>query len=232
MKLLGMPIAAAAFASLSTISLLSGGAPARAAPIFNWTGCYIGASAGGTWGKAEVDFAEAKPNGSIVGGQFGCDYHGPSNWLVGLQGEFNWADARDHQDYILTPIGGGTFETRIDWFASATARLGYAAGPWLIYGKGGAAWVRDRLKDVGSFIGPFAFDGETTRSGWTAGGGVELALAPNWSAILKYDYYGFGRKSVSIPGVDFLGPGAESMLLKQNFSVVRVGINYRFSTSR
>ena len=31
-----------------------------------------------------------------------------------------------------------------------------------------------------------------TRTGWTAGTGVEWAFATHWSATLEYDYYDFG----------------------------------------
>jgi outer membrane immunogenic protein len=32
----------------------------------------------------------------------------------------------------------------------------------------------------------------TTPSGWTIGGGTELALGPNWSATLEYLYVDLG----------------------------------------
>jgi outer membrane immunogenic protein len=222
----------AGIAGVAAAALYS--APAAAiAPSYNWTGCYIGVNAGGMWGKADADFASTNPNGFAGGGQLGCDYQSMSNWVVGLQGDFNWTRAHDSQNYDIPPIGGGMFETRMDWFASATARLGYAAGPWLIYGKGGAAWVRDRLMDSGSIlIVSFDFSGNVTRSGWTAGGGFEYAFAPNWSAFVEYDFYDFGTKDVTIPGIGGLppGPSSETISFKQNFSVVKAGINFRFST--
>ena len=121
----------------------------------------------------------------------------------------------------------------MDWFASATARLGYASGPWLFYGKGGAAWVRDQLRNFAQLSSSaFDFSGNTTRSGWTIGGGLEYAFAPNWSASLEYSYYNFGTKSVTLSGItDSPGgttPASESIPLDQNFSVVKLGLNYRF----
>lgn len=207
-------------------------APAVAAPTYNWTGCYIGASAGGMWGKAETDFAETKPNGFIGGGQFGCDYQYPSNWLLGLQGEFNWANAQDRQT-VFPVLSIETLDAKVDWFASATARLGYASGPWLFYGKAGPAWVRDKLHDFGSvFISSFDYSGSATQTGWTGGAGFEYAFAPNWSTYFEYDFYDFGTKSVGLSGMAGVIPAAstETISLKQNFSVVKVGINYRFST--
>ena len=238
-KLLLAGIAAAAFS----------GAPALAGPppaSYSWTGCYIGASAGGAWGNAAIDnnFAvgfpanhvRADPNGFVGGGQMGCDYQNSSNWLIGLQGEFNWSNAHGHQTVFPPfPYVSETLDASVDWYASVTARLGYVSGPWLFYGKGGVAWVRDPLKDVGLLASSsFEFSGNITRVGWTIGGGLEYAIAPNWSASFEYGYYGFGTKSVTLsgsttaPGLTL--PGSESIPLNQNFSVVKVGLNYRFST--
>jgi outer membrane immunogenic protein len=217
-------------------------APAHAAPPYNWSGCYIGGSVGGMWwGESETPFGFAggeafnrAPTGFIGGGQIGCDYQMPSNWLVGIQGEFNGARGRASETAVSVPISIETFDKKIDWFASATVRLGYASGPWLLYGKGGAAWVRDKFRDSGEiFIFPFDLSGDVTQTGWTAGAGLEYAFAPNWSASIEYDYYGFGTKSVTLTGTAFpAGATTESISLKQNFSVVKVGLNYRFATGR
>ena len=43
------------------------------------------------------------PSGLVAGGQIGCDYQNPSNWLIGLQGEFNWTNAHGHQT-IFHPL--------------------------------------------------------------------------------------------------------------------------------
>jgi outer membrane immunogenic protein len=222
--------------------------PPVVAPAYNWTGCYIGGSAGGTWGNAAIDSAfdpgfpanhlHTDPNGFIGGGQIGCDYQNPSNWLIGLQGEFNLTSAHSNQTvYPPFPYRSETFDERMDWFASATARLGYVSGPWLFYGKGGAAWVRDNLNDSSELeSSSFNFNGNTARSGWTVGAGFEYAIAPNWSTSFEYGYYNFGTKSVTLSGLTFsamgFAPGSESIPLNQNFSVIKAGLNYRFSAGR
>jgi outer membrane immunogenic protein len=221
------------FWTLAALLLISASAPAMAQrSIYQWTGCYIGVSGGGTWGEAETDFNRVTPNGFIGGGQFGCDYQAPSNWVIGLQGEFNWADAQDRR--MTGVLDLDTLDTRVNWFASATARFGYASGPWLLYGKGGAAWVRDAFKNFGNFfILSFDYNGSGTLSGWTAGVGVEYALAPNWSINFGYDYYDFGTESVSVSGVAGVIPAASTSTIsvKQNFSVVKIGLNYRFGSN-
>jgi outer membrane immunogenic protein len=59
--------------------------------------------------------------------------------------------------------------------------------------------------------------------GWTAGAGVEVAFADNWTAKAEYLFVDFGKFTckVSLP---VCGTGTVS--LTEN--VVRAGINYKF----
>jgi outer membrane immunogenic protein len=63
------------------------------------------------------------------------------------------------------------------------------------------------------------------RTGWTAGAGVEYALAQNWTAKLEYDYLGFGSESenLSTP-TPTVYPTSASL----NVQEVKAGINYKF----
>src|SRR5277367_1580428 len=76
---------------------------------FTWTSCYIGMHAGGAWKTSDVTdpvllvqdnvnlggpgFTTGGPttvgvneNGAVVGGQIGCDYQFPSNFVLGIEG--------------------------------------------------------------------------------------------------------------------------------------------------
>lgn len=229
MDKLGAAIAVAAFSVAASFSLPAN-ADYRTGSALNWTGCYVGANAGGGWGKSEppeVGFAQNKPQGFIGGGQFGCDYQAVTNWLVGIGGDFTWSNMKD-SDFIPVPIiASDTFSTKVDWFASVTGRFGYVAGQWLIYGKAGAAWVRDDLRDIFATLGPGGntWEGSKTLSGWTAGGGLEYVFAPNWSAFVEYDFYDFSN-NVTLSST--VGGSSETFRLKQDFSIVKIGLNYRF----
>jgi hypothetical protein len=37
-----------------------------------------------------------------------------------------------------------------------------------------------------------------TRTGYTAGAGLEWAFAPHWSATLEYDFYDFGENAFAV----------------------------------
>ena len=74
--------------------------------------------------------------------------------------------------------------------------IGAAFDRLLVYGKGGVAFAQDHstLNDV---FGGSASTSQT-RTGWTAGAGLEYALDRNWSAKLEYDYLGFGSQTLNL----------------------------------
>ena len=96
--------------------------------------------------------------------------------------------------------GSGTVESKVKWFDALTGRLGYLVAPnWLLYGQGGAAWTK---AEVSAFNGLGAQVGSisgNSRTGWTAGAGVEWMFVPHWSAFIEYNYMGFGTRSSSFP---------------------------------
>ena len=61
------------------------------------------------------------------------------------------------------------------------------------------------------------------RFGWTAGAGVEVPIAPNWTAKGEYLWTGYPTTSVNYP---FLGQRISSDFTLQE---LRLGLNYHFS---
>jgi outer membrane immunogenic protein len=99
----------------------------------------------------------------------------------------------------------GAAHSKTEWLASATGRLGWAWDRWLIYTKGGAAWVGDNYSaDIPIFNEHL--EASETRTGWTVGGGIEWAFWENWSAKLEYDFYDFGTRGVTLTGTFSGGP--------------------------
>ena len=89
--------------------------------------------------------------------------------------------------------------SRIKSLASVTGRVGYGWDRFLGYVKGGGAWERD---DYTITILPASRPASATRSGWTVGIGGEYAFT-NWlSGFVEYNYYDFGKRSLT-----FLSPG-------------------------
>src|SRR5665811_92049 len=69
-------------------------APAYAAPIYNWTGFYIGGHIGGAF-SSDNNFSGLatgnNSNGRFLGGlQGGADYQFAPNWVLGVEGQYSW----------------------------------------------------------------------------------------------------------------------------------------------
>lgn len=224
--LCGAPIAVANAADLSRPAEQP--APSYApAPLYitSWTGFYLGGHIGGAFGDTSWTDPFSGFNdspslaGFIGGGQVGYNYQ--INALVlGVEGDFSGTTLSGN----TTDAGGYTHNTSIDWTSTVTGKLGFAVDRALFYGKGGIAFANgsDTVTDP---FGNTATQGNTTRTGWTAGAGLEYALDRNWSARIEYDYLGFGSQSFT-----FTGPvlGSAPAAVNMNIQRALLGIDYRF----
>jgi outer membrane immunogenic protein len=208
-------------------------------PVYSWTGCYLGGNVGGAWQHnstfdAVAIFDTGGDHGSSVigGAQVGCDYQFASNWVIGIQGMFDWTDINSSHLYPGTTTE--TLGIKTKWVDTLTGRIGYTVWPQtLLYFKGGGAWARVDYSDADPINGGFPYAGQASvaRSGWTVGGGVEYAFLPNWSAFAEYDYIDLGNRNVSLTyscvgGCGFQNPYIYTV--SHNISEFLVGINYRF----
>ena len=186
--------------------------------------------------------SNANPLGGI---QAGCDYQFMSNWIVGAAGDFSWTNINGQTaDPFFAGKHGApiTLGYKTDSLATVTGRVGYAWQRYLVYAKGGGAWARDHydiqnLESINNqFCGASTLEAcnptaNETRFGWTIGGGFEWALAPNWSAMVEYNHYGFGTKTLFFDAPNsFSGP--TPLFIKQSVDVIKVGANFRFGMGR
>ena len=206
------------------------------APSHNWTGCYVGATAGGLW--SEQSWLNRTPGGafynqslgshdveSFIGGvQAGCDYQVAGGFLIGVQGDYGWTDAVG--SHPSTRETGVTYHSGIDGLGTVTGRVGYGWNRLLGYVKAGGAWQQDDYWATTTILGT-AYRESVTRSGWTVGGGGEYALTPRLSAFVEYNHYDFGDPVVGLtPQV--AGLPRAFVKLDETSDVVRAGINLRF----
>jgi outer membrane immunogenic protein len=236
-------LASAALASLSIPALAADLAvKAPVLPSFTWTSCFLGAHAGGSWGRKDitdpvalveenafltpatgVTTGQVNPSGAVIGGQFGCDYQFAPNWVAGVEGSASGATMKGSTTVDLVDVGDTARVTaRTDFLGSVTGRLGYAVDRWLYYVKGGAAWAGDKYTVVGN---GFGFEGLDTRSGWTVGAGIEWAFSRNWSARLEYDYYGLGTRTIQMTD-SINGFGPAPIDVKQSVQTMKLGVNF------
>ena len=180
-------------------------------PPYVWTGCYIGGNVGGAFAHIDVTNVSSGASGSRTSEYQLCWWRSDRLRLPVLQfvgGRHSQHVRRDrhspHQNICRPNLctGFGTTDTKLKWFDALTGRLGYLVAPnWLIYGQGGAAWTKAEataFNGLGAQVGSISGH---SRTGWTAGGGVEWMFVPHWSLFLEYNYMGFGTRSSSFPSL-------------------------------
>jgi outer membrane immunogenic protein len=194
------------------------------APVFSWTGCYIGGNVGGLWAKkdwSDAGLAESSQdvNSWLAGAQVGCNYQ-VSTWVFGIQGDYDWTNASASAADQL--FASATDHTTIKSLASVTGRVGYAWDRFLGYVKGGGAWEKDNYDITGGGIAATASE---TRTGWTIGVGGEYAFTDWLTGFAEYNYYDFGTKTNSFTDAVL---GTELIDIKERKSVAKVGLNIKF----
>jgi high affinity Mn2+ porin len=140
------------------------------------------------------------------------------------------------QSFSSPLIGQANYQDSVAYTGTARGRLGYVLdNNWLIYGTGGFAFAYDKLQRIqiaGMPAGGTAMPGDVQnallwRLGWTIGAGLEVPVAPHWTAKLEYQYASFGSSSAMFPDA---AQRFDSNLAVQS---VRLGFNYQIGeTSR
>jgi len=238
MRKYSLTLVAAATIGLTATQALAADLPRKAPayvppapPPVTWTGCYIGANIGGifTNGSATFDGVEVSRDNSgfAGGGQIGCDYQFSGGWVIGFRNMFDGTSVNRSRNFFDPAFGApGTVSGNLNWFDTLTGRLGYSFTPgWLLYGQGGAAWVKTST-DVA--IAGLTFGGNSnTRTGWTAGGGVEWMFTRGWSAFLEGNYMDLGDNNHLAFGPGVCAAGC-TFNTHATAATVLVGVNYRW----
>src|SRR6478735_4994071 len=209
--------------------------PPMVAPIYDWSGFYIGGNGG--WGESHscldffdatgVDFATGCSNrsGGVVGGQFGYRWQA-SQWVFGLEAQGDWADLSNTRLSLIDP----TFstQTKTDGIGLFTGQIGYAWNASLFYFKGGAAVTSNRFSILETISGIELASASATRWGGTAGVGFEYGFSPNWSFGVEYNHLWMGDANNSFTGVRFVTAGVLNNRITQDVDMVTLRLNYRF----
>ena len=199
------------------------------APVYSWTGLYVGGNLGYGWGTSDsaVNFLDPTGfviasqtnsfslNGVIGGGQVGYNFQS-QNWVWGVEADIQASGQKGTGIFtcaagVCSTSGLPVTETltqKLDWFGTARGRLGFTINPnLLVYGTGGLAY--GEIDTSGIVADPVAFSQNNLKTGWTAGGGIEDHIGGNWSVKLEYLFMDFGnvssnglvRAGILIPGV-------------------------------
>jgi outer membrane immunogenic protein len=183
------------------------------APVFNWTGFYLGINGGGGFGRSNWDSTGGfNTSGGLVGGTIGYNYQA-GQAVFGLEGDIDWANINGTTNNAC-PLGCKTGD---DWISTVRGRLGYAADRFMPFITGGAAFGDIKATTPG-------FPGATnTNAGWTIGAGLEFAVAQNWSVKAEYLYVDLGKFNC---GVSCGLTATNNVSFTTN--LVRAGVNYHF----
>jgi len=162
-------------------------------------------------------------------------------WLAGIEADIDCANITGISNLTtpgvipgFVPVTVGVVNT-LDRFGTVRARLGVLAGSnFLLFGTGGLAYGRNTLElsllcpTCGPPANLYTQD-RATKTGWTAGGGVEWNFLANWTVKAEYLYADLGSQTT--PTLTYAyGPFISTATVANNdrYHIVRFGVNYIF----
>jgi len=223
---------------------------AKVAPVpfssFNWAGWYVGGHLGYLDGRS--DWASRSPNGFVTGatnltngfdlfkgsGSFFGGFQGgynfvlPGHVLLGIEADASFPNLVSGTGSGVTNAAAASYGDTVLHSGTVRGRLGYVlSNNWLVYGTAGFAWSYDQLARTQLTAGALPAGAEENaflwRFGWTAGAGVEIPVAPGWSARAEYLYKDFGNAD------SHFAASSEVFTSNLHTQEVRFGLNYKVS---
>jgi len=231
---------------LSTVSIL---ALLSASPVDaqdkTWSGPFLGANVGYSWGSADVKDTDGgvapgpfsyAPSGFVGGAQAGYNFQF-DRIVVGLEGDVGYLDLNGssklpssdpnyHQDITL---GGGVY-------GDITGRIGVLVTPVsLLYVKGGYALFDGEALQA-TTKSYYDKTGTDTFSGFVIGGGLEQKLTDSLSLKIEFQHFDFGSEGGHQTKARDGGETDDGTPIGSMFhnttdltaETIKVGLNYKF----
>ena len=222
--------------------------PSAKSPTTNlWQGFYAGINAGYGHNAGNIDArgvsgAKSKDEEhSFIGGiQVGANRQ-YGDIVVGIEADFNDSQLEDSES-IYANFGFAEdyyhHDSKVDWFSTLRGRIGYAPRQnLLLFVTGGVAMGRIESKtrfevdytpwDEGDTS--WSSSARDTRFGGVVGAGAEYSVASRWSVKAEYLFVDLGTKTNVVNGTYVNGDAKTySVKNKGQFSVFRLGVNFRF----
>ncbi len=199
------------------------------APLFTWTGFYVGLNAGIGWtngGNVTIDdpilgpavISTGSHSGFVGGGQLGYNWQ-VDHFVFGAEADIQYADLGNNIAWGDYSRFGISSSSNGQYLGTVRLRAGYAMDRVLFYVTGGLAY--GGLNSTG-------FHSSTSSAGYALGAGVEYAFTNNWTAKIEALYINLdsGNKSLTIQdgGRDYTFYAKSG----NGGGVARIGINYKF----
>jgi outer membrane immunogenic protein len=166
------------------------------APVYNWAGVYIGINGGygfgsSTWtdplnASGAGNSGSFNVKGGLVGGTLGVNWQANA-FVFGVETDLDWqglkgttSNAFCGAPVTAAGVTGLSCQTESNWIGTVRGRLGVAADRVLFYATAGGAYGNVQAGLTTQSLQ------SSTEFGWTAGAGIEGALAENWTAKIEY----------------------------------------------
>jgi outer membrane immunogenic protein len=243
-----MFLGAVAIAAVLSTPALSADMPLRAppvaAPIYNWTGCFVKGGGGyGMWNQDSTGIADTVQTGAeirtggrgwfgTVGG--GCDYQISERWVIGVYGDYDFASIKgDFAASFDRDTLAGSEKLSSAW--AVGGRIGYLITPAVLtFISGGFTEARFSAVDLALRTVPVEpvrarVDGQTY-SGWFLGSGFEYNLdwlpGLSWRTEYRFASYDNERLLVRTPSG---APTASSVDSEKFVQTIRSELVWRFN---
>lgn len=203
-------------------------APAPYAPMYSWTGFYLGANLGGAWASGTLTdnltgaSITGNNSGVIGGGTVGYNWQVSPSFVLGVEGTFDGTSISHTTNSVGTPWGTFQGSANTNWVSTIAGRAGISQYNWLFYVKGGGGWV-DNSATLSNLTTGTSITASNTNSGWLVGAGIEYGMTRNWSLKVEYDYLDLSNWTTSTPF-----RSGDNLSLSRQINMFTVGANYRF----
>ena len=224
-------------------------APPPPAPVYRWSGCYVGLTAGysdhhATFNEDGRYSWDGWSNGFIGGGELGCNFQSDS-FVYGIEGDFSGLTNKKQFD------GGyyGLYNWKINWLATVRLRSGLTVGKTLLYLTYGAAFGHDSANwcsygsssSYSNYCVPnyqgngiyYSSSGSATKIGWVVGAGFARALTDNLSVKFEALYADLGNHDLCDGGSSYAnctGGTSDTFhnTIHNSVYIARAGLDWKF----
>ena len=219
-----------------------------------WSGLHVGFNAGFGSGNGDTfvnplpsaatfinllpQTLHPHPSGVAGGGVAGMSWQ-KNAFVFGFEGDVSATDIGGTKTVTPivqnngTPFPGAGFVSAhedIPWMITLRPRLGMGFSRILVYGTGGLAFARVNYGGDTDFrpVGTTQYlaTPNQTQTGWTGGGGAELAFARHWGVKGEYLHYDLGSVSMTVNPQISLPPFQVAYTWQTTGNIVRFGLNY------
>ena len=221
---------------VGTAVLAASAAQAMPAFAFDWTGAYVGATAGlgtGAFTTSDIEFLgvptgiptfTTSASGALLGLTGGYNKQ-MGQFVLGAEGDVSFSTVHG-TDSTFAP----SFTSEADLLNIGTlrGRAGFAMDGLMVFATGGLAAgnVRATLHDN---YGTIVTTTDTKLMvGVTGGGGVEAAVTDNVTIKAEYLYYNLGTAAMSVSEPSPPGWSQITFNVAGTGTIARVGVNVHF----